>query len=188
MDKGGYLELILGCMWAGKSTKLQALYNKYKLSEQNPIIINYCSLQNTNNTMVTHDNTEIECVYVSKLNDIYNIYDTSKDIKLHNSVYLINEGQFFPDIYVWVKHMVNNLNKTIYIAALDGDYKKVGFTQILELIPECDKIEKLPAICTICKDGTYAIFTKRKTSNKERIIVNDNIYQPLCRKCYNKSI
>lgn len=178
MNKGGYLELILGCMWAGKSTKLISLFKRYKLCGMDPIVINFSAIKNDSNEMITHDNQKIKCFFVETLSEIN--YDTS--------VYLINEGQFFSDLYQWVTHKINKENKTIYIAALDGDFQRKGFDNILQLIPETDKIEKLPAICSQCKNGTHAIFTKRINSNKEKIVLNDNIYQPLCRICYNKSI
>jgi len=82
--------------------------------------------------------------------------------------------------------MVNEYNKHIYIAGLNGDFEKKGFTNILSLVPECDSIIKLNAKCSMC--NMDAIFTHRNSNNKKQIIVNSEIYQPLCRKCYNKSI
>ena len=99
---------------------------------------------------------------------------------------LINEGQFFHDLYPWVKTMVNTYNKHIYIAALNGDFEKKGFTNIISLIPECDTITKLNAICSLCEEP--ALFSFRKSNSKEQIVVTSEIYKPLCRKCYNKSI
>ena len=189
MYKNGYLELILGCMWSGKSTKLLALYKKYKLSECNPIIINYSEIKNDANVMSTHDNQTVDCLYVSKLSDIFDHHNptTSSSID-NNKALLINEGQFFPDICEWSSYMVNKKQKIIHIAALDGDFKTKGFNTILNLLPQADSFQKLTAICTICKDGTPAIFTHRTSDNTERILFDASEYTPLCRKCYNKSI
>ena len=62
--------------------------------------------------------------------------------------------------------------------------KKKPFPKIMNLIPHSDNINKLKAICTRCKNGTYAIFTKRLNSNKEKILFEINAYSPVCRKCY----
>ncbi len=188
MYNNGYLDLILGCMWSGKSTKLLSLYKKYKLSEYNPIIINYSEIKNDDDVMNTHDNQTIDCLYVSKLSDIYNINNTSSHFIDNHKTLLINEGQFFPDIYEWCSHMVNKKHKVIHIAALDGDFKTKGFDNILKLLPQADSFQKLTAICTICKDGTPAIFTHRTSDNTQRILFDACEYTPLCRKCYNKSI
>ena len=187
MNKHGYLELILGCMWSGKSTKLLALYKKYKLSEYNPIIINYSAIKNDTNVMTTHDNQTIDCLYVSKLSEIFDIHNPTSSID-NNKTLLINEGQFFPDLYEWCSYMVNIKHKVIHIAALDGDFKTQGFDNILNLLPQADSFHKLTAICTRCKDGTPAIFTHRISDNTERILFDSSEYTPLCRKCYNKSI
>ena len=69
--------------------------------------------------------------------------------------------------------MVNTYNKHIYIAGLN-DFEK-RFTNILSLIPECDSIIKLNAICNKCDND--AIFTQRKNSCKEQINVDPQIYQ-----------
>ena len=174
----GYLEIIIGCMWSGKSTRLLNIYEQLIKRGENPIIINHKMIKNESSTLTTHDDKKIKCIFLDQL---YNRY-IPPDIKY----ILINEGQFFPDLYTWVKTMVNTYNKHIYIAGLNGDFEKKGFTNILSLVPECDSIIKLNAICSICSKD--AIFTHRKTSSKEQIIVNSEIYQPLCRNCYNKSI
>lgn len=174
----GYLELIIGGMWSGKTTRLIDIYNKLINQGENPIIINHSMIQTKTSTMVTHNNQEIKCIFLDQL---YNQY-IPEDIKY----ILINEGQFFKDLYSWVKIMVNEYNKHIYIAGLNGDFEKKGFTNILSLVPECDNIVKLNAQCNLCKDT--AIFTHRKNDSKKQILVDSEIYQPLCRNCYNKSI
>ena len=56
---------------------------------------------------------------------------------------------------------------------------------LLELIPFCDKVTKLSALCGLCKDGTHAIFTHRFSSSKEQVLIGEKEhYLPVCRKCY----
>ena len=175
----GYLELIIGCMWSGKTTRLINIYNTLTEQGETPIIINHTMIKTDSSTLVTHDNKEQACIFIDHLHNKY--------IPLHIKYILINEGQFFPDLYLWVKTMVNTYHKHIYIAGLNGDFEKKGFSNILSLIPECDSIIKLNAKCSMCKDKD-AIFSHRNTTDKEQIIVTSEIYKPLCRKCYNKSI
>ena len=63
-----------------------------------------------------------------------------------------------------------------------GGGKKFG--QILDLIPLCDKVEKLTSLCSICKNGKKGIFSMRLTNEKEQTVVGSENYIPVCRECY----
>jgi thymidine kinase len=127
----------------------------------------------------THDKIMAPCLKTNNLTDIW-----PKNEVLNNSdVILINEGQFFPDLYDVVLDMLKN-NKKIYICGLDGDFERKKFGNILDLIPLCDKVEKLSSLCSLCKDGTLAIFSMRLTKEKEQTVVGSDNYIPVCRNCY----
>ena len=96
-------------------------------------------------------------------------------------VIIIEEAQFFEDLKVFVELSLMN-NKTIYVAGLDGDSFMKPFGQILDLIPLCDSIKKLSALCVICKDGTPANFTKRIVENQEQKLIGSfESFIPVCR-------
>ena len=78
-------------------------------------------------------------------------------------------------------------NKKIYICGLDGDFERKKFGSILDLIPLCDKVEKLSSLCSICKDGAPGIFSLRLTKEKQQTLVGSNNYIPVCRNCYEKN-
>jgi thymidine kinase len=110
--------------------------------------------------------------------------ESENHIKLRNSdVILINEGQFFEDLYDTVVDMLNH-NKKIYICGLDGDFKRNKFGQILDLIPLCDKVTKLTSLCSICKNGAPGIFSMRLTDETQQTLVGSDNYVPVCRKCF----
>ena len=107
-------------------------------------------------------------------------------IKLLNETrsFIINEGQFFEDLYEVVDILVNKYNKIVYVGGLDGDYKMKKFGNILDLIPICDSVEKLTAICSSCK--STAAFTKRITEEDEQLLIgSSDKYIPVCRKCHS---
>ena len=106
-------------------------------------------------------------------------------MKQKAEVILINEGQFFTDLYEVVDDMLQK-GKKIYVCGLDGDFKRNRFGQILDLIPLCDKVTKLTSLCSICKNGTPGIFSKRITTEKEQTIVGSDNYIPVCRMCYEQ--
>jgi thymidine kinase len=190
----GYLELFIGSMYSGKTSKLLETYKQCKFCNIPVTIINHVIDNRYHNTMVsTHDQLMAPCLQASELNDIWT--DTGfkksgekKDLWAHNAVrdsevILINEGQFFPDLYDVVVDMLR-CNKKIYICGLDGDFERKKFGQILDLIPLCDKVTKLTSLCSQCKNGTPGIFSMRLTNETVQTVVGSDNYIPVCRKCY----
>ena len=78
--------------------------------------------------------------------------------------------------------------KQIHVCGLDGDFQKKKFGQILDLIPHCDSVTKLKAICKACPIGQRALFSFRITNENEQTCVGLNNYKSLCRQCYPKNI
>ena len=190
----GYLELFIGSMYSGKTSKLLETYKQCKFCNIPVTIINHVIDNRYHNTMVsTHDQLMAPCLQACELNDIwtdngFKKTGEKKDLWAHNAVrdsevILINEGQFFPDLYDVVVDMLR-CNKKIYICGLDGDFERKKFGQILDLIPLCDKVTKLTSLCSQCKNGTPGIFSMRLTNETAQTIVGSDNYIPVCRKCY----
>jgi thymidine kinase len=193
----GYLEIIIGPMFASKTSTLLEIYKQCKFCNIPVSIINHTSDTRYHDTMIsTHDKIMAPCLQANKLKDIWknedfieskNNSDNYSHILLNLSdVILINEGQFFSDLYEVVIDMLK-YNKKIYVCGLDGDFERKKFGQILDLIPLCDKVRKLTSLCSLCKDGTAGIFSMRLTDDKEQTIVGSNNYIPVCRKCYENN-
>jgi thymidine kinase len=169
-------------MFSGKTSKLLEIYEQCVLSNISVLVINHSSdLRYSDSMLSTHNKKMIPCRLVEYLEHILE-QDVSED------VILINEGQFFDDLYEWVKKMVENYNKKIYVCGLDGDSRRKRFGQMLDLIPISDKVTKLRSLCAICKNGTKAPFTLRTTTTSEEqiLIGSDDCYKPVCRECYSK--
>ncbi len=191
-----YLELIIGPMFSGKTSRLVEIYKQCIFCNISVDVINH-SIDNRydEELLSTHDRVKIPCIKTEKLFDLLIDSVPLDDNKLipeikdkvnimSSSVILINEGQFFPDLQDFVKVLLKN-GKKIYICGLDGDFERKKFGQILDLIPLCDKITKLSSLCSICKNGTPGIFSKRITSETQQTIVGSDNYIPVCRNCYN---
>lgn len=172
----GSLTLIIGPMYAGKTTKLLDLIkvNKHK----SLLIFNHESDTRYNKSSITtHDNKSEECIPIKKVASILEneLLNTRQHI-------FIDEGQFFDDLYDNVLKLVN-MGKDVYISGLDGDFKQEPFGNgdILKLIPHSDEFYKLTSKCYYCKNS--APFTKRLCDSKEQVIVGStSIYQPVCRQ------
>lgn len=189
----GYLELFIGPMFSGKTSKLLEIYKQCNFCNIPVIIINHSIDTRYHESMVsTHDKIMAPCIQTTKLSDIWDYKDidshfnenSDRHIKLRMAdVILINEGQFFDDLYEVVDDMLK-CNKRVYICGLDSDFERKKFGQILDLIPLCDKVNKLTSLCSQCKDGTPGIFSMRLTSERQQTLVGSDNYIPVCRKCY----
>ena len=114
----GYLKIILGSMFAGKTTELIKEYNRHSACGLNCCFINHSlddRYESGANKTKTHNKTEILNDFsVSKLKNIFDeTTQTSVEILLHEhfDVYFINEGQFFEDLCEWVNWLVNVKHK-----------------------------------------------------------------------------
>jgi thymidine kinase len=181
-NKGGSINLIFGCMFSGKSTESIRLIRRYKNTEKKILVINH-KLDNRYGESIisSHDKIQLKCVSLENLEDM-----KSLDEYKSADIIFIEEGQFFKDLFDFVTNAADKEHKTLYVTGLDGDYKRNMFGDICRLIPHAENITKLKAICSICKDGTLANFTKRIVEETElELIGNENMYIPTCRIHYN---
>jgi len=179
MSNSSYLEIIVGPMFSGKTSKLLEVYKQCKFCDIPVTIINYDLDKRYHDTMLSsHDKIMAPCIQANKLSEIK--YNTEV---INSEVILINEGQFFEDLYEVVLDMLN-CGKKIYIAGLDGDFERKKFGLILDLIPLCDKVIKLTSLCSICKNGTLAIFSMRLSKETQQTVIGSDNYIPVCRNCY----
>ena len=175
----GYLELIIGPMYAGKSTELIRIINRYKCLKKNIITINHAFNDRYGTTGLSTHNKEVvyDCIILDKLKNL------EQDILFKNDVIIIEELQFFDDAYEVIIDWCDNHKKIVIAAGLDGDFMRNPFGDVLKLIPHAEKITKLCALCKKCGDGTTANFTKRITiSNEKTLVGSDDIYEAVCRK------
>ena len=175
----GYLEIIIGPMFSGKTSKLLEIYKQCTYCNIPVVVVNHSLDKRYHSDMLsTHDQLMIPCQNYELLSSLLG------HITEETKVVLINEGQFFSDLEEVVKTLLEQ-KKHIYICGLDGDFERKKFGQILDLIPLCDKVTKLVSLCSVCKNGSIGIFSKRITQEKEQTIIGSSNYLPVCRKCYS---
>jgi thymidine kinase len=194
-QSASYLELFIGPMFSGKTSKLVEIYKQCIFCNIPVAVINHSIDQRYDDTLLsTHDKVMIPCIQTNKLKDVWYYGSLETEIVLNRlddsvklvaaDVIIINEGQFFEDLLPAINHMLQH-NKKIYVGGLDGDFERKKFGQILDLIPLCDKITKMTSLCGICKNGTSGIFSKRISLEKEQTVVGSDNYIPVCRSCYS---
>ena len=182
LNTPGYLGLISGSMFSGKTSKLIELYKQYTLCDIPVVVINHAADDRYSKVdMSTHDGHVIPCIRTEQLTDL-KIDPAITEAR----VILINEGQFFNDIVGWVRTQVDVKGKIVFVCGLDGDYNRQRFGSWLDLIPLSDEIVKLTSLCMVCKRRA-GIFSHRLSSNTDQILIGNDQYIPVCRGCYKNT-
>lgn len=178
----GFLKVILGSMFSGKTSELLNIHRLYNLCDISCCVVNHSEDNRYDDKMLSsHDKIMIPCLSINKIGDILD-----KDILKDYQVFLINEGQFFKGLYETVLSLVEKHKKWVYVCGLDGDFQRNKFGEILDLIPIADEVEKKKALCMGCKNGTTGIFTQRISNEIGQKVIGINNYRSVCRKCFNK--
>jgi thymidine kinase len=174
------LEIILGPMFSGKSSRIVSIVSRYGVLRAPVLVIKHAADNRyAQNEVATHDGRTAPCV-------------TAADFSAFNDAYLnrfqviiVEEAQFFQGLVDFVRHVVDDLGKNVYLVGLDGDSERRPFGEILQCVPMADKVEKLTALCVRCANGTPAIFTRRRVPYEQQMVVaGSNLYEPVCRECY----
>lgn len=167
------IELIIGCMFSGKSTELIRIYDRFRIAKKRCIMLKHSfDTRYDANAVSTHTGVKINCISVNKLMDV--------DVQNYD-VICIDEAQFFDDLIEFCEKEA--LDKYIVVAGLDADYKMNAFSNITNLVPKCDIVRKLNAVCSKCGDN--ASFSKRITSETDvNVIGGQDKYISVCRNCF----
>jgi len=181
------LEIIMGCMFSGKSTEVIRRIKRLKTLGKNVMIINNSlDTRYTNGELgfiATHNEECVPCISADKL---LNLVDTQSFRDA--DVIIVEEAQFFSDLYEFSTKAVDNHNKHVIVSGLDGDAERKPFGDILRLIPHAEKVTKLSALCLECNDGTEAFFSKRliyENMNPQVSVGAADKYIAVCRRHYN---
>ena len=173
----GKIELIIGPMFSGKSTRLIEQMRKYVYKAKKTIMVKYYADQrySEKSEVVTHDLIKYDSINCKLLR---NSFETLKQY----DVIGIDEGQFFADL-VEVCEELALMGKIILIAALNGDFRMEPFPVIQRIISKADKIKLLKAYCFNChKDAKFSL--RIVQSNETVLIGAGEAYKPACRECH----
>lgn len=182
--KYGEITLILGCMFAGKSSELIRQIRRYRSIGLNVLVIKHMIDDRYNASCITtHDQEKIESVNVENLDIITQKYNLEFE---QADLIVIEEAQFFEKIYNFVLSTAEEYGKDVIVAGLDGNFKREPFLNgdFLKLIPVAENVYKLHGFCQYCHQK--ASFTKSvmKNTETEVVIGGKECYIPVCRKHY----
>jgi thymidine kinase len=146
----GSITLYIGPTKAGKTTELLRLYYCHLTKEDDISIVLHSSVANESFTKDT-----MKVIQTSTIEDIVTCPLFQK-----SNVILIDNLQLFADCFI-LNILANKMDKKFICAALDNDYQRTPFDNIIDIIPKCEYVYKLTALCSQLKDTTPAIFSMK---------------------------
>ncbi len=178
------LELLLGPMFAGKSSALLTIVKRHR-SLGWPVMVITHSIDKRygdDPQIVNHDLQKLPAIACDTLTPLFEHPDYAGA-----KLVVVEEAQFFGDLVPFVLRAVDDDHKHVVVVGLDGDAERRPFGKVLDLVPYADRIQKLTALCHLCADGTPAIFTH--AYQDPQVVGQTNVgaadkYAPMCRKHY----
>ena len=174
--KRGWIEVICGSMFSGKTEELIRRLKRVKIANlkveifKPTIDTRYDELK-----IVSHDTNAIPSTPVD---------NSQKILLLANDVEVvgIDEAQFFDNEIAAVCEELAMRGIRVIVAGLDMDYLGNPFGQMPALLAKADYITKLHAICQVC--GNIANISYRKVSEGGQVLLGEkDVYEPRCRIC-----
>jgi thymidine kinase len=175
---GGWIEVVTGCMFSGKSEELIRRLRRAIIAKQRVQVFKaeiddrYATGQ-----VVSHSRWRLEAERVRTAREIVDRVDPRTD------VVGIDEAQFFDAEIVEVCNHLANLGKRVVVAGLDMDFRGQPFGPMPQLLTIAEEVEKAHAICAHC--SAPASFTQRLTTTQDQVVVGaSDIYEARCRRCF----
>lgn len=176
------LDIILGPMFAGKSSRILSIESRYASLGMRVLILKHASdnRYGRGDAVITHDNRHVPCRRIMSLNEV------DENTIRPFDVVIVDEAHFFPGLVAFTLRVVEGLRKSLFLVGLDGDSNRRPFGELLECIPLADRVERITAFCHSCADGTPGLFSYRRAGphDQQVIVGGPERYQTLCRQCF----
>ncbi|WP_026998329.1 thymidine kinase [Eisenibacter elegans] len=176
----GWIEVICGSMFSGKTEELIRRLNRAKIAKQQVAIFKPSIDKRYNvSHVVSHDANAIYSVPVQHSTDIL-----THITQTQATVVGIDEAQFFDEQIVEVCTQLANKGKRLIVAGLDMDFQGKPFGQMPALMAVAEFITKLHAICVRC--GGVASYSYRLIGSEEQVVLGEtDVYEARCRNCFH---
>ncbi len=178
-DRRGWIEVICGSMFSGKTEELIRRLRRARIANLRVGIFKPLTDDRYHpENIVSHDDNSILSIPVPNAKTILDEVSTV-------DVVGIDEAQFFDESLPEVCDILASKGTRVIVAGLDMDYQGNPFGQMPALLSKAEYITKLHAICMQC--GNIANYSYRKSGIAEQLLIgNKDLYEPRCRICYAK--
>lgn len=175
----GWIEVICGSMFSGKTEELIRRLNRAFIAKQKVEIFKPSIDNRYHETdVVSHNESAIRSTPVDFANDILLLTGECEVVG-------IDEAQFFDDSLLEVCNKLAFAGKRVIVAGLDMDFSGKPFGPMPQLMAVADYVTKVHAICMRC--GNIANFSYRLNPSESQVLVGEKeSYEARCRKCYQE--
>ncbi|MDQ0214162.1 thymidine kinase [Oikeobacillus pervagus] len=181
MKQSGWIEVICGSMFSGKSEELIRRVRRAHFAKQQFIVFKpKIDNRYSEEEVVSHNGSAVMAIPVASSNEILQL------VPLEMDVVAIDEAQFFDEDIVNVAHTLANRGHRVVIAGLDQDFRGQPFGPMPALMSVAELVTKLQAVCAIC--GSPASRTQRLINGKPAryddpviLVGASESYEPRCR-------
>ncbi len=175
--RGGWIEVISGGMFSGKSEELIRRIRRAEIARQRtqifkPTVDSRFDLMR----IVSRDNRGLDAIAVSDSASL------RSNIVIGVKVVGIDEVQYFDDSIVDVCMELADAGVRVIAAGLDQDYLRRPFGPMPRLLAVAEYVSKMHAVCVRC--GSLAHYTQRVAGGNSQIEIGDGSYEARCRTCY----
>ena len=177
-SRAGWIEVIAGSMFSGKSEELIRRLRRAKIARQKIQVFKpEIDSRYSNDHIVSHSEIRHESANVQTSEDI------RARIEPDTQVIGIDEAQFFDNELIPIVNELAERGVRVIIAGLDQDYTGKPWEPMPQLLAIAEYITKTHAICMKC--GQPANYTQRTFESEERVAVGgEGMYEARCRKCF----
>lgn len=174
----GWIEVICGSMFSGKTEELIRRLNRAKIARQKIQIFKPAlDKRYHEENIVSHNDNSIPSIPVQSSQQI-------SDLAQNCEVVGFDEAQFFDEGIVEVCDQLANSGKRVIIAGLDMDYMGKPFGCMPQLMAIAEYVTKVHAVCMVC--GEVASHSYRLSPSNERVLLGEtDLYEARCRRCFN---
>ena len=177
-NQHGWIEVICGSMFSGKSEELIRRLRRASIARQRVQIFKpSIDGRYSQEEIVSHSEMRLPSLAVGSSAELMAKLDHRTE------VVGIDEAQFFDPGLVDVCQRLADQGKRVIVAGLDKDYRGAPFEPIPTLMAIAEDITKTLAICMRC--GAPANNTQRLVESAERVVVGaQGMYEARCRRCF----
>jgi thymidine kinase len=181
-SNAGWVEVIAGSMFSGKSEELIRRLRRAKIARQKVQVFKpELDSRFSDNHIVSHSEMRHESANSRSATEILAKVDPDTE------VVGIDEGQFFDNDLVQVANELAGRGVRVIIAGLDQDYTGKPWEPMPQLLAIAEYITKTHAICMVC--GNPANHTQRLVANGDRVLVGaQGLYEARCRRCFDPQL
>lgn len=181
---GGWIEVICGSMFSGKTEELIRRVRRAQIARQKVQVFKHSlDARYAQREVASHNGLQLEATPVENSAQIRALLEPD------TTVVAIDEGQFFDDGIIALCEELADRGLRVIIAGLDLDFRGEPFGPMPQLMARVERVDKLQAICVVCggpASRTQRLINGQPAAYDDPIILvgADEVYQARCRGCH----